>query len=343
VDEISMLTTVRPDAPEIPAADRRARRELLLTAIAADPAGVVEPSQRASHHVRRAWIPRRIALAGVCVAALAAITAGVLIALPSATTSRRPAAVSGQPATASAVLLRAAQAVATAPELTPGPHQFIYTEQIVKGQVVDENGHDETLPTYYERGWISANGQWGGLTQSSYREGGPWGTLFNDPVCAIPDPSNPNWKGNCPLPAGYQSDLPGSASGMLAYLLKQENPGMPAAYRVLTAITEVESWPSGFLIPNRSYALMFQAASTVKGIEVIRDVTDTAGRSGVAVTACVSGSHGCTQRIELIFDARNYQFIGADDVTLHGSPEPGTIAAQALLTIAIVNKIGQLP
>jgi hypothetical protein len=164
--------------------------------------------------------------------------------------------------------------------------------------------------------------------------------LFNDPVCAIPDPGNPNWKGNCPLPAGYQSDLPGTASGMLAYLLRQENPDAPAAYRVLTAITDTKSWPSGFLVPNRSYALMFQAASTVKGIEVIRDVTDTAGRSGIAVAACAPG---CDERIELIFDATTYQFIGADDVTVHGSPEPGTAAAQALLKIAIVNKIGQLP
>jgi len=127
---------------------------------------------------------------------------------------------------------------------------------------------------------------------------------------------------------------------MLAYLLKQENPDAPAAYRVLTAITEVESWPSGFLVPNRSYALMFRAASTVRGIEVIRNVTDTAGRNGIAVAACAPS---CTERIELIFDARTYQFFGADDVTLHGSPEPGTFSAEALLKIAVVNKIGQLP
>jgi hypothetical protein len=346
VDEISVLTAIRPDVPEFPAADRLARRERLLAAIAADPAGVADPAgaanpagaARPSRHFRPRWT--RIALGSLTVAASAAIAAGLLIALPSGPARQRPTAVASQPATAAAVLLRAAQAMATAPELTPGPHQFIYTEQIIKGQVEDDNGRIETLPTFYERGWTSANGQWGGLTQSSYQSSGPWSTLFDDPVCAIPDPSNPNWKGNCPLPAGYQTDLPRTTSGMLAYLLQQGNPRLPAAYRVLDGITEVESWPSGFLMPNRSYALMFAAASTVKGIEVIRHITDTAGRSGIAVAACTPG---CAGRIELIFDASTYQFIGADELTLHGSPEPGTIAAQALLRIAIVARIGQLP
>jgi len=54
------------------------------------------------------------------------------------------------------------------------------------------------------------------------------------------------------------------------------------------------------------------------------------------------GWHGCAERIELIFDATTYRFTGGQE-TQKGSPTPGIAAEQALLKIAIVDKLGQVP
>lgn len=382
MDEITVLAAVRPDAPDFPAADRRAARHSLLAAIAGEAAGASQPAdqqagqpdwaQTACHvpparrpgrswATRNAWTPRRIGVTSAVLAALAGAAAVLLVALPSGRNGTGgeptgpgggPTAPEAQPATAAAVFLRAARYAAAAPELTPGPRQFVYTEQLVKGNVVDTGTGLKTQSPYLVRTWLSANGKWGGLTLSRYLHG-TWGRGgMPIPVCAIPDPGNPNWAGNCPQPPGYAASLSDTVSGMLAQVLKWGGPNGPTAYRVLDGMSNAESWPSGYLIPNRSYALMFRAAATIRGIHVVRDVTDIAGRRGIAVAACVPteiqkgsmpGFHGCPQLRELIFDAKTYEFIGVDQVILHGSRKPGNITGSALLRIAVVNKAGQLP
>jgi len=138
---------------------------------------------------------------------------------------------------------------------------------------------------------------------------------------------------------------------MLSALLKAGGPNGPSSYMVLRGI-EDESWEAGLLIPNQSVALMFRAASTVRGIQVIRSVTNVAGRHGIAVAACVpeaiqkggmSGFRGCPKRLELIFDTNTYQLIGVTEVTLKPSPGTPAVTGSALLKIGVVSKIGQLP
>jgi hypothetical protein len=138
---------------------------------------------------------------------------------------------------------------------------------------------------------------------------------------------------------------------MRSYLLRTAGKNGPAAYRVLRSIVNVSS-VSGLLVPNPSYALMYRAALTVKGVYRVRHATTIAGTAGTAVAACVPaainkgsmpGFRGCSYRTELIFDARTYQLIGVDHVATRGSRAlPGT-PGSALLSIAVVNKIGQLP
>jgi hypothetical protein len=367
VDEITMLAAVRPSAPAFPATDREAARQHLLAVIAderatghpraARPPGRARPSARAW----RAGKARRFGVATAVVAALTAAAAGVLIALPAAKTGHgsagappAPGANHGRPpATAAAVLLLAARAAAAAPSATPGPRQFVYTDQVVTGQVVYGGTRPEVQPTYEQRSWQSVNGMWGGVLRARDLPDGHWtvagvGPL---PVCAIPDPSNGNLEANCPLPPAYVSTLPGSVAGMLSALLRAGGPNGPSSYMVLHGI-ENESWEAGLLIPNSSAALMFRTASTIKGIQVIRSVTNVAGRHGIAVAACVPeaiqkggmpGFRGCPKRLELIFDTSTYQLIGVTEVTLKPSPGTPAITGSALLKIGVVSKIGQLP
>jgi len=376
VDEITMLAAVRPPAPDFPAADREAARQHLLAAIACERADASQPGSaprpvrpgpgqswtpRRSWRPERSWTPRRIGAVGATLAALTATAAALLIVLPAARTSRPSvpdwpspgAAWNGAPATASGILLLAARAAAAAPSLTPGPRQFVYTEQFVTGQVVYANSRAEVQRPYQQRSWQSVNGMWGGVLRARDLPGGHWTVTGVGPwpVCAIPDPSDGNWKANCPLPPAYVTTLPGSVAGMLSALLNAGGPNGPSSYKVLHGI-ESESWEAGLLIPNQSAALMFRAASTVKGIQVIRGVTDVAGRRGIAVAACVpeviqkggmSGFRGCPKRLELIFDTSTYQLIGVTEVTLKPAPGTPAITGSALLKIGVVNKIGQLP
>jgi hypothetical protein len=386
VDEISVLAAVRPSAPDFPAADREAARQQLLAAIAGERADARQPGRahsapRTGHPgpaqswtperswtpeqsatPRRSWTPRRIGAVGATLAALTAMAAGLLIVLPGARPSRpsgpaRPSAGAqqpGPPATASGILLLAARAAAAAPSPTPGPRQFVYTEQFVTGQVVYRGTRPEVQRPYQQRSWQSVNGMWGGVLRARDLPGGHWTVAGVGPwpVCAIPDPSNGNWKANCPLPPAYVTTLPSSFAGMLSALLKAGGPnGRSSSYFALQWI-ESESWEAGLLIPNQSVALMFRAASTIKGIQVIRGVTNVAGRHGIAVAACgpeaiqkgsQPGFHGCPKRLELIFDTSTYQLIGVTEVTLKPAPGNPAIMGSALLKIGVVSKIGQLP
>ncbi len=144
---------------------------------------------------------------------------------------------------------------------------------------------------------------------------------------------------------GYLTELPGTVSGMLAYLLRDDGPNGPAAYRVLGSIVNTSS-ASGLLVPSASYALMYRAAATVKGIYLVPHVTDIAGRAGIGVAACVPtsigkgsmpGFRGCPERTELIFDA--------DDLPAHRRGQrsrPGeTGGARTAKLRAIAHRRGQ--
>ena len=148
----------------------------------------------------------------------------------------------------------------------------------------------------------------------------------------------------------YLPNLPKTVHGMRSYLLGLA-PNGPAAFRILNGIGS-NSWQSGFLVPNSSYALMFRAAAHVKGIHLIRHAVNVAGQQGIAVAACMPaaigkgsmpGFHGCPQRLELIFAARTYELIGEYDVVTPGSSAVPFLPDYALLQIAVVNKLGELP
>jgi hypothetical protein len=362
MDEISLLTAVRPDVPEGFAEPERGEAlGRLLAAAAAERAGGMAGLPGRPHRAR----PRSARRLGIGVAAVAALAAaaGILVALPvfgtgrpgvtpHAGTGSHARSAPGTPATAAAVLLLAAHAAAAAPSLTARPDQFIYTEQFIKGEWSEE-GTSRGLrlvkgPPYLERTWQSADGMRGiAGTQRSLPDG-RWSRLDGaESLCQAVE----GHPGQQVCDPGYLTTLPRTVPGMLAYLLHADGPNGPAAYRVLGSIVNTSA-ASSLLVPNSSYALMYRAAATVHGIYLVRAVTNIAGKAGIGVAACVPaainkggmpGFHGCPYRTELIFDARTYQLIGVDNVAAPGrSPLPGR-PSSALLSVAVVNKIGQLP
>jgi hypothetical protein len=368
MDEITLLTAVRPDAPERLGEPERGE---LLSRLLAEAAGeraagkqmaVAGRLRRAIWRwrlrtARRSWTwrlrtltpspaVRRLGIASAAAAATLATVAAVLFAFPA--TGHPPAPARTQ---------RTVPAAVPAPglgaqDLTARPGQFVYTEQFGEGASYytgGQNGmHLVKAPPYLERMWLSANGRRGVVSTYRGLPDGKWGRLGPaESLCGGVE----GHPGQQVCDPGYLTNLPGTVSGMRSYLLRNDGPNGPAAYRVLGSIVNNSS-ASGELVPNASYALMYRAALTVRGVYLVRHATTIAGTPGIAVAACVPaainkgsmpGFRGCPARTELIFNASTYQLIGVDNMTAPGTPlQPGR-PSSALLQIAVVNKIGQIP
>lgn len=94
-------------------------------------------------------------------------------------------------------------------------------------------------------------------------------------------------------------------------------------------------------IPPAAEAAIFEALATVPGTEVHENVTDLAGREGVAVGHVLDGS-----RFDLIFDATTYRYLGTREILTepYGKTPAGHVNGErARLRIAIVDEAGRLP
>jgi hypothetical protein len=339
MDEITLVTAIAPPAPGLPAAVRDAARATLLAEIAAErEAGTIPDRATVPGSPRRAAVPRsrRLVRWGIAGAALSAAAASAAIMLPSVLAgppsspapSSSPAPRVHPPATAAAVLLRAARATAAVPDLHPRADQFIYTESVSR-YVTQHNR------LFVTRAWLSVDGWHGGLTLQRWASGKRWyhGLPMYD--CLTLPHSNWYYKANCPTPPAYVTNLPRTVKAMKRYLLGYDPPG-PAADAIM-GVTEFYQ----FLVPHRASALMFQALSQIEGIRVIDHATTLAGRKGIAVAA-YDPSHGTLD--ELIFDPKTYLYIGDSQIALNSTYMPkGTVNGNAVRQIAVVDKAGQLP
>jgi hypothetical protein len=366
MDEITLLTAVRPDVPEGFGEPERGEVLSRLLAAAAGERGAGKRMAAVSRLRRAIWTwrlrtarpsrtwrlrtatsspaVRRLGIAAAAAAATLATVAAVLFAFPAR--GHTPA-----PARTQRTLPAAAPGLGT-PDLTARPGQFVYTEQLGEGvsyYVATQNGtHLVQAPPGLQRMWLSANGRRGLAGTRRSLPDGRWSRLGGvESMCGGVE-GHPGRQVCYP---GYLTTLPGTVAGMRSYLLRDDGLNGPAAYRVLGGIVN-NSWTSGLLVPNVSYALMYRAALTVKGVYLFRHATTIAGTPGIAVAACVPaainkgsmpGFRGCPYRTELIFDARTYQLIGVDYIPAPGRPRLPGRPNSALLQIAAVNKIGQIP
>jgi hypothetical protein len=338
MDEITLVTAVAPPAPGLPAAVRDAARVTLLAEIATErdtgtiPDRATAPGSRRRTDTSRS---RRLLRWGIAGAALAAAAASAAIVLPSvlAGPPSPPARRVHAPATATAVLLRAARATAAIPNLHPRPDQFVYTESV--SRYVTE-GNRRTIT----RAWLSVDGWHGGLTLLRYPPESKWSHGLRMYDCLTLPHSNWYWKANCPNPPAYVTNLPRTVKAMKRYLLRSAATGQgtpPAAGAIMGIVSDTYQ----FLVPHRASSLMFQALSQIKGIRVIDHATTLAGRNGIAVAA-YDPSRGTLD--ELIFDPKTYLYIGDSQIALTSTSMPkGTVNGNAVLQIAVVDKPGQLP
>ena len=354
MDEITLFTAVRPDGPERLGEPERGEVLARLLAAASGERAAGKQMSVASRlrwavwtwrlrTARSSWTVRRLGVAAAAAAATLATVASVLLAFPAS--GHPPAPVHTQrtvPVPAAGLGTQ---------DLTARPGQFVYTEQLTEGESFYTGGnamHLVQAPPSLQRMWVSANGRRG--VASTYRNlpDGRWSHLGGPESLCGGVEGHP---GQQVCDPGYLTNLPGTVSGMRSYLLGNDGPNGPAAYRVLGSIVNNSS-ASGDLVPNASYALMYRAALTIKGVYRVRHATTIAGTAGIAVAACVPaainkgsmpGFRGCPYRTELIFNARTYQLVGVDYIPAPGRPRLPGRPNSALLNIAVVNKIGQIP
>ncbi|HTJ37275.1 MAG TPA: CU044_5270 family protein [Dactylosporangium sp.] len=302
---------------------------------ALDPAGQ-EPPARLRHRVlrsaaqpaRRRRVPR-LALAG---GLAAVITAGVLAAQVVGIGGHKPAAS----AAASEILHSAAEEARHQPAIAVRPDQFVYVESIATNASFGSPGSKPTHEKEHRTAWLSADGEHDGLVRS------------NDHSLPLPGCINGKevqTKGgqsvstDCTPVPGYVANLPTDSKAMLDYLYDHRSGGNPRDQQAFT--TAADLIREAYISPA-SLAAVFDAVARIPGVDVVGDVTDEAGRHGVAVA--ITEVQG--MRTELIFDKASHAFLGTRAVMVRdqdGMHKGDIFESSAVLKVAIVDRAGQTP
>ncbi len=361
MSDMEMIAGLRPDTPLASSAELAPARARLSEAIAAEStaahagAGAVRgwpeyaaaqetypnghggppprhhaPQHHASRPARRSR--RRIALAGVGIAAVAAGVAAALIVVPGAT--RSGTARSGGPAPAAAghhggaplhgeftaqeFLDAAARAALRQSSGAPAPDQWVYSEQ--------ESHNGKKLQI-----WLPADGSKNGVVR-------PHGV---EPACTI---AQAETKG-CLPDVGYFPDMPTNPRHLLAYLDKVQ----------IAQLQQPQDGPSWldndlakgvFFMMQQTYlrpaqrAALYELLAQTPGFTIQHNVKDAIGRTGVAIVWYYETAKGA-----IIFNPANYAFLGVRTWPAAGFHGPGAHAydGEALIALGVVDKPGQLP
>jgi hypothetical protein len=342
MNELDLVTELRPPAPLLSSADLAGPRSRLTAAIAAERAGTrahesgVGSHQTAPATLSSPWRARpakRLALTAAVAVAAAAATVAALIAVPRHSPSVGPAPgrpPAGVRLAAAPFFRRAAMVVGREPVAIPRPGQFVYTETEDAGGAIS-------------RQWLSVEGNKDGLAQNSGQRG------FKLPPCTVAEAQVPQKSPpgvsypqtiKCAEDAGYIPTLPTDPHQLLAYLYKigiaqpgDSNGTGSAANDFGKAVDFLMS--TTYLLPAQRAAL-FELMAQTPGFTVISGARDATGRIGVAVKWTFDGA------AEIIFNPVSYAYMG--DRTW---PEPGIKASGydgvALVRMAFVNRAGELP
>jgi hypothetical protein len=265
---------------------------------------------------------------------VALVVVGVSIVSTLQLGSHRPAAS----AEAAEILNRAASTAKQAPTDVPRPEQFIFIESRLWYPAPGSRSG-----TGLTRSWHSVDGTRDGLvwTELPGRDGqsqtvvpgcrdghapewGEDGTLRQDKTRACqPDPA-------------YLPDLPVTPKSVLSYLTTTASPdGSGETRAFVNAGTLLQT---RYLAPQ-SRAAVFEAVALIPDVTALHDVTDAAGRPGIAVVSTVRGL-----RHEMLFDPQTYQFLGWQlEPDTGGSESALQARREAVLRIAVVDAPGQLP
>lgn len=232
-------------------------------------------------------------------AAAASVAAAVTLVLPSGS----PDAPAGQAApetpvvdTAVQLLSQAAAVARSAPEVVPRPDQFYY--------VRDADGWEA---------WFSVDGTRDGQII-------PAGSTDPVPVPGCVDGvrqvldkfNRPTGTEPCKPERRYRDDLPADAGTMLE-LLQGDAPDRAAE----SFGKDVGTMFAQSYLPGPQRAALFEAATKVPGLELVKDVSS--GRPGVGITWPAPKGSKPGSELVLVFDPNTYEYLGLKDKPLAGS------------------------
>ena len=254
---------------------------------------------------RNPWL-RPVITAGA-VATVAALT---FVVLPGGGADGTSAATPGKGTTTTTAARTAAtllEDIALAAEGTELPSgirddQFVYVKSRVAYTTYTNGGPGKLDPVHDREVWLSVDGTRDGLLEED-KDPLQHQSLASEGLLGEDKPTNPQ-------PTDYRalSKLPTDPDKMLDRLYEivakevdNEQPDKDYRAFVLFADLIREN-----LMPPKVSAALYRAAAKIPGVEVVPDVKDTAGRTGIAVTR--TGADG--EEEQLIFDKKTYTFLG---------------------------------
>lgn len=286
MSELTLLRNVAP-VTEAPSAQARGLAASRL-------ADAIASASRAQH--RRS---RRLASA-VALAATVAVAVAALTTLGTRATD----------AAAAAVLREAAAAARTQLALAPDQYLYVRSENAYLATRADAPSFSALVPHVRER-WLGRDG--GRLRETSgkpiflsARDRARWVTAGRPPI-ASGDVTDMRLRSR----VSALPENPGAAFAALEREAKTKDSSFAwAMFQLIGAeFREVLTTPA-----QRSALLA--AAARVPGIELIGDVTDRAGRRGVAVAVYDAARRA---RLQLIVDPASGQLLGEEEVVLGGN------------------------
>lgn len=360
MSELAELSSFRADEAAAGHRDLAHARSLLDAEIRAAREGCSRPGRAARSfrgpYLRRgaSLLPRpRLALrlrltAALATGAVAAVAvaagAGVLAAQPG-----HHAPGGGRAGhtvlTAAYVLDQAAAAATRQPAPRPGQYVSMSSVTTSLGTMAAAGGRGTQawLTTSDRQIWLSVSGRTAGALRISPqgRTRLPWGgqpppnlpsTVIWEPVPASACPART--QGTYAYLAALPTDLPRLRAWVVAHAGGGKLSADDRAWKeILSLLTTMP-------VPPKVAAALFHVAATIPGATVVRHVTDTAGRNGIAVARLDESSHANS---ELVFAPGSYRFLGEQSVLaspVEGWGPAGTvIGSSARLNVRVADHL----
>ncbi|MCG5471247.1 CU044_5270 family protein [Micromonospora sp. LAH09] len=308
-----MREPLAPPVPALPAMRRQALRHHLLSEV-----------RRPSRRPRRARV--LVPVAGVLTVAVAA----GMVAQPWAPDSAPLIVPVEQGERVGASLLLNRMAVAATDKPGPASDQGGYVYIRSRGAFAELGDGPARLQPVHEREmWIPRDERGDGLLRQPY---------FHVPIVGgIPQSETiPDVTPNAAL-----VDLPADPDALLAKLYQEREQRGRGNSRDGAAFTAIGDILRESLVPPATSAALYRAAAKIPGVEVVRGVTDAAGRRGIAVAHTERN-----RRDEWIFDEQTFDYLGERSYLVADTddgPAGTVLGTTAVLQRAVVSQLGQRP
>jgi hypothetical protein len=246
---------------------------------------------------------RRFALYGAAVVGLAAAIVAVFALMPGTTTGRNDGGPVPQAKADAVQVLKLAAATALA-----GPDAAPRADQFLYLKTTSKQGE-------LREDWISVDGTHDGLLGDT-----PVAGCRNGRAAVIKgDKPIPGMTEKCEPSPAYLPNLPTDVNEMVKYLTRGGKSSLNSTGKDMMSML----WMN-YMRPQ-SRAAIFEAASRIDGLTVEENGKDVAGRPGIKI----AWNDGKGYLGAFVVDAKTYAYLGDDWI--------------ALLTTAIVDKVGQRP